>query len=118
MNEQCRCLFDTLKHEVIDLHLRWTIYRQLYATSEEKINLLNASGSNVFYLLQFLLLDDCALRLSKLTDPARQGKFVNLSVLKLIETVTEADREFPGDKAKELLAELSQRCEKDRKSVV
>jgi len=114
VNKTCRLLFDALKHEVTDLHLRWTIYRQLYANSEEAINLLNASGSNVFYLLQFLLLDDCALRLSKLTDPASQGRFENLSVLKLAESVTASDKEFPLDKAKVFLAELSERCDKFR----
>lgn len=114
MNETCRRLFDALKHEVTNLHLRWTIYKQLYANSEEAINLLNASGSNVFYLLQFLLLDDCALRLSKLTDPASRGRYENLSVLKLLEAATASDKEFPFDKAKVLITQLSDRCEKFR----
>jgi hypothetical protein len=114
LNKTCRRLFDALRHDVTDLHLRWTIYRQLYANSEEAINLLNASGSNVFYLLQLLLLDDCALRLSKLTDPASQGRFENLSVLKLVESVTASDKEFPLDKAEALLHELCERCEKFR----
>jgi AbiU2 len=114
MNENCQKLFEALKYEAIELHLRWTIYRQLYASSEEAINLLNTSGSNVFYLLQLLLLDDCALRLSKLTDPPSQGRFENLSVRNLIESVEGFDRDFPVARAKVLYGELSERCEKFR----
>ena len=114
MNNQCRPLFDALKHEVTDLHLRWMIYRQLYATSETAIDLLNRSGSNVFYLLQFLLLDDCALRLSKLTDPPSQGRFENLSVRKLIDTLGESDENLLKGELKSLVEELNARCKKFR----
>lgn len=114
MNDNSKRIFDALKYEVTDLHLRWKIYRQLYATSEEAIALLNASGSNVFYLMQFLLLDDCSLRLSKLTDPAAQGKFENLSVQQLLECLEAEDRNFPSPRARELMKELSTRCEKFR----
>ena len=90
------------------------IYRQLYATSETAIDLLNRSGSNVFYLLQFLLLDDCALRLSKLTDPPSQGRFENLSVRKLIDTLGESDEDLLKGELKSLAEELNARCEKFR----
>lgn len=115
MINRCREVFAALKTEIIDLHLRWIIYRQLFAASPEKIDLLNKSGSNVFFLLQHLLLDDCALRLSKLTDPAEQGKFANLSVLQLLECIAGADKEFPRDKVEALIGELTGRSEKFRK---
>lgn len=114
MNPRCRELFDALKYEVTDLHLRWVIYRQLYANSSAAIDLLNRSGSNVFYILQFLLLDDCALRLSKLTDPPAQGKFENLSVHKLMNALAESDKDFPQAKVAEVINELMKRCEKFR----
>jgi len=81
MDARYREIFAALKTEIVDLHLRWIIYRQLYGTSEEAVDVLNRSGSNVFFLLQQLLLDDCALRISKLTDPVDQGKVANLSVV-------------------------------------
>lgn len=115
MNGRCREVFAALKTEIVDLHLRWIIYRQLYAASPEKIDLLNKSGSNVFFLLQHLLLDDCALRLSKLTDPAEQGKFANLSVLQLLECIAEVDKDFPRSKVEPLIGELKGRSEKFRK---
>jgi hypothetical protein len=114
MNNQCRQLFDALKLEVTDLHLRWVIYRQLYASSEAAIDLLNRSGSNVFYLLQFLLLDDCSLRLSKLTDPPSQGKFKNLSIKKLVDTLIKSDSAFPRGEVLKLFERLKERCDKFR----
>lgn len=111
MNERCRKIFDTLKVEITDLHLRWVIYRQLYASSNEAVELLNASGSNVFYLLQFLLLDDCALKLSKLTDPPTQGKFENLSVHQLVNAIVDSDGAFPRAEMEGILKTLNARCE-------
>ena len=94
MNPDAERILDALKTEVTDLHVRWLIYRQLYAASDEAIDLLNRSGSNVFYLLQFMLLDDVALRLAKLTDPAFQGRFENLSLGRLAAALETADTEF------------------------
>jgi hypothetical protein len=115
MHARYREIFAALKSEIIDLHLRWIIYRQLYAASPEDIDLLNKSGSNVFFLLQHLLLDDCALRLSKLTDPADQGRFANLSVLQLLENIAETDKNFPRAEIEALIEELRTRTEKFRK---
>lgn len=115
MDARYREIFAALKTEIVDLHLRWIIYRQLYGTSEEAVDVLNRSGSNVFFLLQQLLLDDCALRLSKLTDPADQGKVANLSVLQLLENISETDKDFPRREIEALIEALNARSEKFRK---
>jgi len=109
-----KSLFDALAHEATDLHLRWIIYRQLYGSSEENVALLNKSGSNVFYLLQLLSLDDVALRLSKLTDPAAQGKFANLSVPALLESLQAGDPNCPQKAFSDPMATFAQACDKFR----
>lgn len=114
MDRRYRDIFAALANQITDLHLRWIIYRQLYAASAETVELLNRSGSNVFYLLQQLLLDDCALRLSKLTDPADRGRFANLSVLQLLENIAEADQGFPRLKVEDHIATLKLRTAKFR----
>lgn len=51
-------IFEKLKSEVIWLHGQWIIYRQLFGTSEERINLLNDSApffsslSTALYLIK------------------------------------------------------------------
>lgn len=73
-------VYDELRSEVTWLHGRWICYRQLYAESPKRIELLNESAGTFFYILQDLLFDEIQVTLSKLTDPASTGKFKNLSL--------------------------------------
>lgn len=84
MNEEFEKKWDQLRRDVTSVHVTWLLYRQLYAASEETIELMNRNGSNVFYLLQFLIIDDVSLVFSKLTDPLKQGKFENLSLCQVL----------------------------------
>lgn len=114
MNLEAQRIFGALQSEVTDLHVRWQIYRQLYAASDEAIDLLNRSGSNVFYLLQFMLLDDVTLRLAKLTDPAFQGKFENLSLDRLAMALESDDKEFVSTTVAPALGKIKIACAKFR----
>jgi hypothetical protein len=114
MNLDAERIFDALKSEVTDLHVRWLIYRQLYAASDEAIDQLNRSGSNVFYLHQFMLLDDVTLRLAKLTDPAIRGKFENLSLGRLAMALESDDKEFVSRTVAPALGKLEAACAKFR----
>lgn len=77
-------LWVTIKSEVVWLHGRWIIYRQLYGTSQERIDVLNRSASTFFNVLQKTLLHDVQLSLSKLGDPAGSGKRKNLTLAALV----------------------------------
>lgn len=46
------------------------IYRQLYGTSEARVDVLNQAASTFAYMLQDVLLDDIQLGLAKLGDRA------------------------------------------------
>lgn len=80
-------LFDAIENELVDLFGRWKIHDQLFDSGEENLALLNASGSNVFYLLQGLLVENAFLTLSRLTDPERTGKNENASFPMLLEGI-------------------------------
>lgn len=80
-------LFEEIRNEVLTLHVNWKIYRQLYAHTPLRIDLLNESASTFFYVTQELLYNDVQLRLSKLTDPSTTGRFRNLSLPALLEYV-------------------------------
>ncbi|MDM0045712.1 hypothetical protein QTH91_14575 [Variovorax dokdonensis] len=75
-----RELWAGLDSEVTQLHARWIIYRQLYGTSEERVDLLNESASSVFAALQDVWLHDVQLCLSKLDDPAGSGSRTNMTL--------------------------------------
>jgi hypothetical protein len=81
-------LWRELDYEVTWLHGRWQIYRQLFGTSEERVEILNRSAGTVALVLQELLLDDIQLGLSKLGDPPMTRRFKNLTVTALVQAVS------------------------------
>ena len=114
MDTEIRILFNCIHEEVVQLFYRWKMFRQLFGSGEENLNLLNQSGSNVFALLQGLIIENAFLTLSRLTDPERTGSYQNLSIRNLlgkIETTL-------GDKVREdlrgKLAKLEAATEKLR----
>jgi hypothetical protein len=61
-------IYEKLKIDVLWLHGRWKIYRQLFGTNEKRIDLLNQASGNVFIILKESLLNDVTLNLCRLTD--------------------------------------------------
>lgn len=84
-------LWDALDYEVTWLHGRWMIYRQLFGTDEERVEILNRSAGTFASLLQDVLLHDIQLGLAKLGDPAESGRFKNLTLAALLATLTKSD---------------------------
>lgn len=114
MNDAAAKLFDSLRGETIDLHLRWKLYRHLYAGPKEDVVLLNRSASSVFAILQSLLFDDCVLRICRITDPNSRGAYEYHSVYQLAESIRSAASEnMVGDLAP-ALKELEAACSKMR----
>jgi len=66
--EPLREIFRELRSAVVWLHGHWIIYRQLYAKSSERIELLNERAGTFFSLLQNILLHDTVLAIARLTD--------------------------------------------------
>lgn len=104
-------IYGQLKTEITWLHGRWIVYRQLFGTSEKRIDLLNECASSFFYILQDVLIGEVQVSLSKLTDPARTGRFENLS-LEQLQTRLETNGEaYLAKKNREILDELHIQCE-------
>jgi hypothetical protein len=76
-------VYEELRSKVTWLHGRWICYRQLYAVSPKRIDLLNKSAETFFFIIQDVLFDEVQVSLSKLTDPATTGKHDNLSLEQL-----------------------------------
>lgn len=84
-------IWSFLHREVTWLHGRWRMYRQLYGTSEARINALNQVAPTFFYVLQNVLVDEVQLTLSRLSDPARTGRRENLTLETLLERIERLD---------------------------
>jgi hypothetical protein len=77
-------VFNLLQNDVIWLHARWKLYRQLYARSPERVDFLNKVAGHFAGVLQNTLYEDVLLNLARLTDPPRSGSGQeNLSLRKL-----------------------------------
>lgn len=114
MDDDTNNIFEQLKEDAVQLHYRWLMYRQLFAGEAADIALLNEKGSNVFFLLQHLLLDNVALTMSKLTDPHVQGRNTNLSIPALIDNINENDEKEISPIINTLLETFNEKCEKFR----
>jgi hypothetical protein len=78
-------VFTELKAIVIETHFRWLTYRELFAISQTRVDLLNECAGPFFVILHDILLSDVQLDLCKLTDPARTLRLENLSLDQLQE---------------------------------
>jgi hypothetical protein len=107
-------IFEPLRTEIIWLHVRWILYEQLYEQlfghSEKRVDLLNESAGTLFYVVQDTLLGEIKIALSKLTDPARQGKFDNLSLEMLQSRIKLAADQQLQDTTRSLLDSLHSIC--------
>lgn len=80
-------LYHALYKEVTWLHAKWLEYRKLYAESQKRIDLLNGTAAFFFRVVHDVLWEDVLLHIARLTDPPKQGKFENLTLLRLPEAV-------------------------------
>lgn len=84
VNPSLEDVFEAVNQQITQLSHRWNIFRQLFDSGQENIDLLNKSGSIVFGLLQKLIIDDAILTISRLTDPAISSSQENASVANLL----------------------------------
>ncbi|MEX0707659.1 MAG: hypothetical protein WD078_06805 [Woeseia sp.] len=82
---ELEALANKINDAVVQISYRWQIFCQLYDSGPESIDAMNRRGSNVFQLLQTLIIDDIVLSLARLTDKASVGRNVNASLPYLLD---------------------------------
>lgn len=111
---EIRDLWSGLDKQVTWLHGRWIIYRQLYGTSPERVEVLNQSAGTFFNVLQDVLLHDVQLSLSKLGDPAGTGLRTNMTLEALHQALVSAGQPVAADKMRGPLDIFNTECSKVR----
>ena len=109
---QHRELLAAIEREFIQLGYRWAVFCQLFDSGQDNVDLLNKSGSNVFQLLQKLLIDDLMMSLCRLSDPPKSMGYENASLKNLTEKLAEHLPPESGTKINAKFAELKQHLEK------
>ncbi|WP_256579606.1 hypothetical protein [Pseudomonas sp. NC02] len=89
MGESLGTAFWHLNQQVLELHLVWEQYTQLFGEGEDTVKMLNETAGLFFMVVQDALWDSVLLGVSKLTDPAQTGKNKNLSIQSLPDLIAD-----------------------------
>jgi hypothetical protein len=81
--ENSKQIFQQLWQDIVNLNWKWQQYRKLFGAKKCTIELLNRTANSFAWMLHEVLLKDVLLSISKLIDPASQGKHVNLALAQL-----------------------------------
>jgi hypothetical protein len=98
-------LFEPLWQDVVNLHVKWEQYRELYGTDAARVALLNRTAGGFFGVVERVLYDDVLLSVSRLADPEGSGQRCNLSFERLAKAAA-ADRPPVGATLRNTLAAL------------
>jgi hypothetical protein len=82
-------VFLALQNDLNWMHAEWALYRQLYADSGDRVQLLNDTAPFAFYVFQETLWHDVALHLARLVDSKATGRNENLSLMRLPDLLTD-----------------------------
>jgi len=101
-----RELFNAIEREFLQLRYRWGLFCQLFDSGQSNIDLLNKSGSNVFQLLQKLVIDDVMMSLCRLSDRDESMGHENASIRNMINRAKKNLSNETNSKVQGLLSEL------------
>jgi len=108
MGEDLGRVYNALYHDLSWLHMRWRMFRQVFATSPERADVLNATAPAFFASLETILVQDVVLELARMTDPPRSAGRDNLSLRKLPGLIEDLDLKAQVEST---LATVVERCE-------
>lgn len=75
--------FFELYRKLVELHVIWQQYRQLFGTDGETVRLLNRTAGLFFKIVQDELWDSVLLGISRMTDPPATRGNKNLTIMSL-----------------------------------
>jgi hypothetical protein len=92
MGEELGRVYNELTNEVSRLHVKYDLWRQLYARSRKRVDLLNRTAGHFFGVLQRALIDDVLLHLARLTDRESVAGRATLTIRRLSSVVPDTLR--------------------------
>ena len=90
MGQELGANFYELYRELVELHVLWQQYRQLFGDTTDTVQLLNRTAGLFFKIVQDELWDSVLLGVSRMTDPPATGKNKNLTVQSLPPLITDS----------------------------
>lgn len=99
MGKDLGVLFQKLSNELTLLYFKWNEYVELFGKKPSRIDLLNSSAGQFFWIVQDSLWEGCLLHIARLTDPEKIGTKTNLTIKRL-------PRLIEDEKLKEQISQL------------
>ena len=107
-------VFEELHQHICWLHANWLIFEQLFATGEERVELLNEFAPIFFRLCQDSFSDNVILSIARLTDPPKSAGKDTLSFEQLISKVDSAKYPDLRSTLSQQFADLKTSCQSIR----
>lgn len=82
-------IFTQLSQELTLAYWRWTQYTKLFGDNASRLEILNASAPDFFWIVQDVLWNETLLGISRIGGPAETGTKQNLSVLRVAALITD-----------------------------
>ncbi|KAF1715479.1 hypothetical protein CSC74_12955 [Pseudoxanthomonas yeongjuensis] len=83
MGEDLGTAFFQLYRKLMELHIVWQQYRQLFGKDSDTVHLLNRMAGLFFKIIQDEIWDSVLLGISRMTDPPKTGNKKNLTIQSL-----------------------------------
>ncbi len=80
MGQELGGLFDKLSQELTWLYCGWIQYEKLFGETEARVEVLNQSAPEFFFIIQQILWSETLLGITRLAGPEKTGRKNNLSV--------------------------------------
>jgi DNA-directed RNA polymerase subunit L len=109
---QLQQLWTFLESEVIWLHGRWQIYRQIFGTNSKRIDIINEIARTFFGVLQRVLMNDVQLTLMKFADPPPTFGKDNATLEHLITQVEQVPQPALANDLRACLVQYRAMCSK------
>lgn len=90
MGQELGASFYELYRKLVELHVLWQQYRQLFGDDPDTVHLLNRTSGLFFKIVQDELWDSVLLGVSRMTDPPTTGKKKNLTIQSLPPLISDA----------------------------
>ncbi|MFC5577518.1 hypothetical protein ACFPOA_05735 [Lysobacter niabensis] len=91
MGDELGASFYELYRKLVELHILWQQYRQLFGDNPDTVHLLNRTSGLFFKIVQDKLWDSVLLGVSRMTDPPATGRNKNLTIQSLPPLIADSD---------------------------
>lgn len=113
MPDEIREIYFAIRSEVVELNARWIVFKQLFATGQERIGLFNSAAPSFFSMVHDSMRDGIFLSIVRLTEKSRvMGK----DTLSLSQLLTQTQKILELDATEALKAMLGS-IEKEREAM-